>query len=40
VTLGATDRVAAASQLLSRGWTLYDQWAAAGRPMGNQAFQR
>jgi serine-type D-Ala-D-Ala carboxypeptidase (penicillin-binding protein 5/6) len=40
VVLGATDRIAAASQLLSRGWTLYDQWAAAGRPMGNQAFQR
>jgi D-alanyl-D-alanine carboxypeptidase (penicillin-binding protein 5/6) len=40
VVLGATDRVAAASQLLSRGWTLYDQWAAAGRPTGNQALQR
>jgi D-alanyl-D-alanine carboxypeptidase (penicillin-binding protein 5/6) len=40
VVLGATDRIAAASQLLNRGWTLYDQWAAAGRPMGNQAFQR
>lgn len=40
VVLGATDRIAAASQLLSRGWTLYDQWAAAGRPMGNQASQR
>ena len=40
VVLGATDRIAAASQLLSRGWTLYDQWAAAGRPMGNQTFQR
>ncbi len=40
VVLGATDRIAAASQLLSRGWTLYDQWAAAGRPMGNQAFER
>jgi D-alanyl-D-alanine carboxypeptidase (penicillin-binding protein 5/6) len=40
VVLGATDRIAAASQLLSRGWTLYDQWAAAGRPTGNQAYQR
>jgi D-alanyl-D-alanine carboxypeptidase (penicillin-binding protein 5/6) len=40
VVLAATDRVTAASQLLSRGWTLYDQWAAAGRPTGNQAFQR
>jgi serine-type D-Ala-D-Ala carboxypeptidase (penicillin-binding protein 5/6) len=40
VILGATDRVAAANQLLSRGWTLYDQWAAAGRPMGNQAVER
>jgi D-alanyl-D-alanine carboxypeptidase (penicillin-binding protein 5/6) len=36
VVLGATDRNAAATQLLSRGWVLYDQWAAAGRPMGNQ----
>jgi D-alanyl-D-alanine carboxypeptidase (penicillin-binding protein 5/6) len=40
VVLGAMDRIAAASQLLSRGWTLYDQWSAAGRPMGNQAVQR
>jgi serine-type D-Ala-D-Ala carboxypeptidase (penicillin-binding protein 5/6) len=40
VILGATDRIAAANQLLSRGWTLYDQWAAAGRPMGNQAVER
>jgi D-alanyl-D-alanine carboxypeptidase (penicillin-binding protein 5/6) len=40
VVLGATDRIAAANQLLSRGWTLYDQWAAAGRPMGNQAVER
>jgi serine-type D-Ala-D-Ala carboxypeptidase (penicillin-binding protein 5/6) len=40
VILGATDRIAAANQLLSRGWTLYDQWAAAGRPMGNQAAQQ
>jgi D-alanyl-D-alanine carboxypeptidase (penicillin-binding protein 5/6) len=40
VILGATDRIAAANQLLSRGWTLYDQWAAAGRPTGNQAVER
>jgi serine-type D-Ala-D-Ala carboxypeptidase (penicillin-binding protein 5/6) len=37
VILGATDRNAAATQLLSHGWVLYEQWAAAGRPMGNQA---
>src|ERR1700676_3666858 len=30
VILGATDRIAAATQLLSRGWALYDQWATAG----------
>ena len=40
VVLGAADRVAAANQLLSRGWAQYDQWAAAGRPMTNQAVQR
>jgi D-alanyl-D-alanine carboxypeptidase (penicillin-binding protein 5/6) len=40
VILAATDRISAANQLLGRGWTLYDQWAAAGRPMGNQAAQR
>ena len=40
VILGAADRIAAANQLLSRGWTLYDQWAAAGRPMGNPAVER
>jgi serine-type D-Ala-D-Ala carboxypeptidase (penicillin-binding protein 5/6) len=32
VVLGAADRVSAAAQLLGRGWGLYDQWAAAGRP--------
>ncbi len=32
VVLGAADRFAAASQLLTRAWPLYDQWAAAGRP--------
>src|ERR1700738_194551 len=40
VILGASDRISAAHQLLSRGWALYDQWAAAGRPTGNQAVQR
>src|SRR5580692_4733750 len=40
VILGATDRIATANQLLGRGWTLYDQWAAAGRPMANQAVQK
>ncbi|HZC34058.1 MAG TPA: serine hydrolase [Chthoniobacterales bacterium] len=33
VVLGSADRVSAGSQLLARGWALYDQWAAAGRPM-------
>jgi D-alanyl-D-alanine carboxypeptidase (penicillin-binding protein 5/6) len=32
VILGAADRVAAANQLLGRAWSLYDEWAAAGRP--------
>ena len=32
VVLGATDRIAAANELLQRGWGLYEQWAAAGRP--------
>ncbi len=36
VVLGATDRVATANGLLQRGWGLYDQWAAAGRPSANQ----
>jgi D-alanyl-D-alanine carboxypeptidase (penicillin-binding protein 5/6) len=40
VVLGATDRFAAANELLNRGWLLYDRWAAAGRPMGGQAIQR
>ena len=40
VILGAADRFAAASELLNRGWSLYDRWAAAGRPMGSQASQR
>lgn len=33
VVLGASDRFAAATNLLPRAWGLYDQWAAAGRPM-------
>jgi serine-type D-Ala-D-Ala carboxypeptidase (penicillin-binding protein 5/6) len=33
VILGAADRFAAAEQLLGRAWGLYEQWAAAGRPM-------
>jgi D-alanyl-D-alanine carboxypeptidase (penicillin-binding protein 5/6) len=31
VLLGSTNRFAEGSQLLSRAWALYDQWAAAGR---------
>jgi D-alanyl-D-alanine carboxypeptidase len=33
VILASADRVSAASQLLARAWGLYDQWAAAGRPL-------
>jgi len=33
VILGSADRISAASQLLGRAWGLYEQWAAAGRPM-------
>jgi serine-type D-Ala-D-Ala carboxypeptidase (penicillin-binding protein 5/6) len=33
VVLGSADRFTLARQLLARGWSLYDQWAAAGRPM-------
>jgi serine-type D-Ala-D-Ala carboxypeptidase (penicillin-binding protein 5/6) len=32
IVLGAINRIEAARQLLQRGWELYDQWAAAGRP--------
>jgi serine-type D-Ala-D-Ala carboxypeptidase (penicillin-binding protein 5/6) len=39
VVLGATDRFAAANELLGRGWSLYERWAAAGRPMTAQATQ-
>jgi D-alanyl-D-alanine carboxypeptidase len=31
VVLGSTDRFGEGAQLLSRGWQLYDQWAAGGR---------
>ena len=33
VVLGSTQRFEAAGGLLAEGWQLYDQWAAAGRPM-------
>ena len=33
VILGSADRISAASQLLGRAWGLYEQWAAAGRPL-------
>jgi len=32
VVLGSNDRFGVANGLLERGWKLYDQWAAAGRP--------
>lgn len=32
VVLAATDRTAAGTGLLNQAWSLYDQWAAAGRP--------
>jgi len=32
VVLAATDRTAATSELLNKAWSLYGQWAAAGRP--------
>jgi serine-type D-Ala-D-Ala carboxypeptidase (penicillin-binding protein 5/6) len=40
IVLGATDRVTAATELLERGWGLYDQWAAAGRPGANPGVPR
>jgi len=33
VVLGSSDRFTFAHQLLNRGWSLYEQWASAGRPM-------
>jgi D-alanyl-D-alanine carboxypeptidase len=32
VVLAATDRTAVGNELLNKAWSLYDQWAAAGRP--------
>jgi serine-type D-Ala-D-Ala carboxypeptidase (penicillin-binding protein 5/6) len=40
VVLGAADRFAVANELLGRGWSLYERWATAGRPMTTQAMQR
>ncbi len=33
VVLGSADRFTVARQLMAKGWKLYDDWAAAGRPM-------
>ena len=33
VVLGSSDRFTEGAALLERGWSLYDRWAAAGRPM-------
>jgi len=33
VVLGSPDRFAEGAALLARGWSLYDRWAAAGRPV-------
>ena len=33
VLLGSADRFAEGGQMLNAGWQLYDQWAAAGRPV-------
>jgi serine-type D-Ala-D-Ala carboxypeptidase (penicillin-binding protein 5/6) len=40
VVLGATNRFAVANELLGRGWSLYERWAAAGRPMAAQTIQQ
>jgi D-alanyl-D-alanine carboxypeptidase (penicillin-binding protein 5/6) len=32
IVLGSDDRFGAASGLMQRGWQIYEQWAAAGRP--------
>jgi D-alanyl-D-alanine carboxypeptidase (penicillin-binding protein 5/6) len=37
VILASPNRFAEGVQLLNRGWQLYDQWAAAGRPMDPKA---
>lgn len=33
VVLGSSDRFTEGAALLERGWSLYDRWATAGRPM-------
>jgi serine-type D-Ala-D-Ala carboxypeptidase (penicillin-binding protein 5/6) len=33
VVLGSRDRFGEGAALLARDWSLYDQWAAAGRPL-------
>jgi D-alanyl-D-alanine carboxypeptidase (penicillin-binding protein 5/6) len=33
VVLGSPDRFGEGGALLARGWSLYDRWAAAGRPV-------
>ncbi|CAN5433824.1 N/A [soil metagenome] len=33
VVLGSPDRFGEGAELLARGWSLYDRWAAAGRPL-------
>jgi serine-type D-Ala-D-Ala carboxypeptidase (penicillin-binding protein 5/6) len=38
VLLGSTDRFGEGAQLLARGWQLYDQWAAMGRPADPKRF--
>ncbi len=36
VVLGAASRFSVARSLLARGWSLHEQWAAAGRPMNGR----
>ena len=36
VVLGSNDRFGEGAALLNRGWSLYDSWAAAGRPMNQK----
>ena len=40
IILGAADRFGAARELLARAWSLYDQWAAAGRPAAQPSSAR
>ncbi len=37
VVLGSNDRFGEGAALLARGWSLYDRWAAAGRPIDAKA---